>query len=198
MSEYALVVLDDALVGLPPGEFDLGFKVAGYDALVHRQFALATGENTNMGLTPISQRNMINALVRGNFRHVASRIAGLDPSFVADWMKVGQRNREEPFCTFSELVLAAEAYAEDTLVSEWRTQASMNWQALATFLARRFPDRWSTTTTVKHEGTVDVRHSLESFHRSVEEAKLFEQQLLVDENIIDLEPETSTEVGPSA
>ena len=161
--------------------------------LVHRQFSYGVVHQDMRGLTPEVQKQIINLLVRGNFRNVTARAVGLQLQAFNEYIKLGEQG-QEPYKTFYELVCRAEAYAESNLVDIWRQQANMSWQAISTFLARRFPERWSQTTTIEHTGKVDVRHTLEGFHQALDEAKEFEQGLLVDSSFV----ENSTEVGPSA
>lgn len=92
----------------------------------------------------------LEAIRDGNYYEAACNYAGIDYKTFRNWMNRGEAaaeldkkpKSEKPFFQFFQEVKKAEAEAEALIVSMWRRQIPQDWKAAATFLERRYPDRW--------------------------------------------------------
>ena len=98
-------------------------------------------------LTAAVQKCICDGIVAGMHLSPAAEACKVDSQTATEWMRRGEgRQRNRPinaaYAAFSAAVREAEAQCERALVLYWRQQTPENWQASATLLARRFPDRW--------------------------------------------------------
>ena len=97
-------------------------------------------------LTPEVQKRICDAVRGGNFFEVACEWAGVSASTGYDWIQRGEgthplRRKTKQYVEFVDAVRAAEREAEVSLVVKWRQVD--DWRAIAEFLSRRFPERWT-------------------------------------------------------
>lgn len=106
-------------------------------------------------LTEEVKDKLVKAISQGNYYEAACSYAGISYSTFREWMNKGaaeqdaaeeQEGQEEQegteFSDFLEAIKKAESAAELRLVQEWQKHIPNNWQAIATFMERRYPDRW--------------------------------------------------------
>lgn len=89
---------------------------------------------------------VIDALRRGNYVTTASRLAGLDPETVSDWLRRAARPDEPEdslYKRFQVAVEQAQAEWEAETVDRIYDAGSRDWKAHAALLGRRHRDRWS-------------------------------------------------------
>lgn len=113
-------------------------------------------------LTPEVQEKICNAIRAGNYYEAACAYAGIDYSTFRRWMIKGEKTKKGKYHEFCEAVKKAEYEAEMRLVAMWQKHMPDNWQAIATFLERRFPERWARRLDVKQEvqGQVKIEHDI--------------------------------------
>ena len=59
---------------------------------------------------------------------------------------------------FMEAIKKAEHEAEVRMVAMWQKHMPENWQAIATFLERRYPDRWGRKRLdIEHSGEIGIK-----------------------------------------
>lgn len=92
-------------------------------------------------LTPESQRKILSAIRKGNYRSAACHAGGIDYDTMLGWIERGNRGIE-PYAEFSGALKKAEAYAERKLVSEIRRGVDA-WVSRAWILERTRPAKWS-------------------------------------------------------
>jgi hypothetical protein len=93
--------------------------------------------------TPDRIKKIIDGIKKGNYKGVAARAAGVDPSTLSEW--------ENKYPEFSNQVKEAEASGETDLIDIIKSAARRNWTAAAWLLERRWPDKWSRDRIVQHE-----------------------------------------------
>nr|PZN07741.1 MAG: hypothetical protein DIU64_11805 [Caldicoprobacter oshimai] len=113
-------------------------------------------------LTPEVQEKICNAIRAGNYYEAACAYAGIDYSTFRRWIIKGEKAKSGKYYDFCEAVKKAEYEAEMRLVAMWQKHMPDNWQAIATFLERRFPERWARRLDVKQEvhGQVKIEHDI--------------------------------------
>jgi len=83
--------------------------------------------------TPETVTAIINAIMDGNYKAVAARIAGVSRDTLYEW--------ESRYPEFSDAIKNAEAVGEAEHVARIK-RGPMQWQSSAWFLERKYPDRW--------------------------------------------------------
>lgn len=113
-------------------------------------------------LTTEVQEKICNAIRAGNYYEAACAYAGIDYSTFRRWMVQGEKAKSGKYREFYEAVKKAEYEAEIRLVAQWQKHMPENWQAIATFLERRYPERWARRLDVKQEvqGQVKIEHDV--------------------------------------
>ncbi|MEZ4376226.1 MAG: hypothetical protein R3B07_35810 [Polyangiaceae bacterium] len=101
--------------------------------------------------TPEIHQRMVVMLRVGNFRETAAAACGIAARTMRDWLKRGAAD-EEPFATFADDCLAAEAEAEARGVAAIAKAGEKDWRALAWILERRSAKRWLISTKLEHSG----------------------------------------------
>src|SRR5262245_13593366 len=81
---------------------------------------------------------LVDALVEGNYRDTAARLAGVAESGMRAWLKAAD-NGEERYQSIATVIRAAEAIAESESVGHVRTAGRdpKNWAAAMTWLERK-------------------------------------------------------------
>ena len=107
---------------------------------------------------PEIEEKFIDLLRKGNYRSVAARACGLNPSTVNNWIKRGDgrdRNGSPPdgdLVRFARRALEAEALAETDVVENIIDASEKDGNVGLKFLGRRYMKRWGEKT----EATVTV------------------------------------------
>lgn len=137
-------------------------------------------------LTPEVQERICQAIRAGNYYEAACAYAGIDYSTFRRWIIKGEKAKSGRYHNFCEAIKRAEHEAEVRLVAMWQKHMPENWQAIATFLERRYPDRWGRRMDVKQDikqevqGQVTERHEYDITQRIIsdpETAKLADRLL---------------------
>jgi hypothetical protein len=86
---------------------------------------------------------LVDALVDGNYRDTAARLADIAESGVRGWLQRAEEG-DPRYQTIAMVIRAAEAIAESDSVRHVRTagQDPRFWAAAATWLERKFPDKY--------------------------------------------------------
>ncbi len=85
---------------------------------------------------------LVKAIAQGNYYEAACAYAGIDYRTFRNWMTEGEQAKDGEYFQFFHTIKKAEAHAELKMVQEWQKHTPNNWQAIATFMERRYPDRW--------------------------------------------------------
>ena len=93
-------------------------------------------------LTPEVKDKLVKAIAAGNYYEAACQFAGIDYRTFRNWMVAGEEAKSGEYFQFFQSIKKAEAQAEIRMVQEWQKHVPNNWQAIATFMERRYPDRW--------------------------------------------------------
>lgn len=118
---------------------------------------MARGRRTK--LTPEVQNRIVAAMKAGNYMEAVCNFAGIGTSTFYRWMERGEKAKSGRYREFWEAVKKAEAEAEVRMVAQWQAHMPENWQAIATFLERRYPDRWGRRkldVDMKRSGDIEV------------------------------------------
>lgn len=99
----------------------------------------------------------LQALREGNFLSTATRLAGIEKNTLLDWLCKGGDERYtrairhadavEPYYSFVEEVLEAEAHAEVQAVQKVNQAGAKDWRAASWMLERRHGRRWGARDT---------------------------------------------------
>jgi predicted trehalose synthase len=98
-------------------------------------------------LTPQVQEKIVKFIRNGAYYENAARAAGITYMTFRTWMRAGQAARAGKFFEFSYAIGLAEAELEVELVGRWNKfcmGTDCDWRGIMGFLARRFPERWSS------------------------------------------------------
>jgi hypothetical protein len=104
-------------------------------------------------------------LIRAGMRpSTAAQAAGMSKQAVSNWIKRGieeqfriengedAREEEQPYLKFVNDMAKAESEAQAALVLSWFREARQgDWKAAQAFLAKRWPDEWGDSNTVRVE-----------------------------------------------
>jgi len=104
-------------------------------------------------LTEELKANLTKVIAAGNYYQAACDYVGISYSIFREWIVKGEQAKSGKYFDFSEAVKKAEAQAEIRMVQEWQKQMPENWQAIATFMERRYPYRWGRQDKNKVELT---------------------------------------------
>ena len=137
-------------------------------------------------LTPEVQERICQAIRAGNYYEAACAYAGIDYSTFRRWIVKGEKAKSGKYHNFCEAIKRAEHEAEVRMVAQWQKHMPENWQAIATFLERRYPDRWGRRMDVRQDikqevkGQVTQRYEYDITQRIIadpETARLADQLL---------------------
>lgn len=155
--------------------------------MAERKLPISEGKNRKINGKEITTCEILGPtiidLVRAGMRPgMAAQAAGLTKQAVSKWIKRGSEEiwriengedpipLEEPYRKFVEDMTKAEAEAQGGLVLSWFREARAgDWKAAQAFLAKRWPDEWGDTNTMRLEVTgvnggaieATVKHTLE-------------------------------------
>ena len=106
-------------------------------------------------LTPDRRKALIDAIKAGNHIVRACHFAGIDKSTFYKWKKKAADARSGEFVDFIKEIEEAESQAQIRMVAQWQAQIPHDWRAAREFLARRFPDEWSSLEKREISGDSD-------------------------------------------
>ena len=93
-------------------------------------------------LTPERIAKVLEALRAGNYVEAACGYANVSVSTFYRWLERGEQESKGQYREFREDIKKAQADAEAAIVAHWRKHIPKDWKACATFLERRYPERW--------------------------------------------------------
>lgn len=93
-------------------------------------------------LTPEREARLVQLLKAGQDRHAACASVGLCARTLRNWLAKGEEG-DERWSEFARKVREAEAECETRAVVQIQIAGKKDWRALAWWLERRFPLRWS-------------------------------------------------------
>lgn len=117
-------------------------------------------------LTKETQARICDLIESGNTVAVAAQAAGITEQTFYNWKRRGEaaeeRQRvgekltatERSYLSFFEAIKRAEAVSHAAAVAQIRKAGDKQWQALAWWLERKFPEQWGRRDTTKIEATV--------------------------------------------
>ncbi len=109
-------------------------------------------------LTPEVTKRLTEAIRAGNYYEAACGYAGIGYSTFRAWMVRGEKAKSGKYREFVEAIKKAEHEAEVRMVAMWQKHMPENWQAIATFLERRYPDRWGRKRLdIEHGGEICIK-----------------------------------------
>ena len=109
-------------------------------------------------LTPEVTKRLTEAIRAGNYYEAACAYAGIAYSTFREWMVKGEKAKSGKYREFMEAVKKAEHEAEVRMVAMWQKHMPDNWQAIATFLERRYPERWGRKRLdIEHSGEIGIK-----------------------------------------
>ena len=109
-------------------------------------------------LTPEVTKRLTEAIRAGNYYEAACGYAGIGYSTFRAWMVRGEEAKSGKYREFMESIKKAEQEAEVRMVAMWQKHMPDNWQAIATFLERRYPDRWGRKRLdIEHSGEIGIK-----------------------------------------
>lgn len=120
---------------------------------------------THGKLTPEFIDLFCNMIAHGHYIETACKAMRVPHSTFQSWMRVGKNADSGAYRDFYERVMQADAAAETYALDKWRNYFDKDWKASATFLARRFPDRWSERRYIK----LAVDRELEQMMRELQQ-----------------------------
>ena len=127
-------------------------------------------------LTPELQARICEAIRAGNYVHIAANFGGIDETTYHRWRARGAREKRGPYRAFHLAMKKAERDAEVALVAIWRKHALKCWQAAASLLERRYPQRWARHQVVEARVEEELRVALERL-RAVLDAPSFQKAI---------------------
>lgn len=122
-------------------------------------------------LTEETTKKLVKAIESGNYMKAACAYAGIDYTTFRLWMKKGEEAKSGRYFNFFHTMKRAEQVAEVKMVEQWQRHMPENWQAIATFMERRYPDRWGRNMRVNQNiqqevrGQVTERYEYDVTHR---------------------------------
>lgn len=155
--------------------------------MAERKLPVGDGKKRKVGNTEITTCEILGPtivdLIRAGMRpSMAAQAAGIAKSTISGWIKRGSEEQwrieqgeeasdlEKPYLEFVQNMMKAEAEAQAGLVVSWFREARQgDWKAAQAFLAKRWPDEWGDSNTMKVEvsglggGAIQatVHHTLE-------------------------------------
>lgn len=127
---------------------------------------------------------LIKHLKDGVHPETACRLAGITDRTLHNWVDRGMKDLEaqEPteYVTFLLLLWEAEATSEADMVKKWKKHFAKDWRAVATFLERRYPERWAKRNELKVSG--QVTHGVVMLPPLEDQTDFIEGEVLEDED----------------
>lgn len=101
---------------------------------------------------------LLKHLKDGVHPETACRLAGITERTLHNWVDRGMEDlkAQQPteYVTFLLQMWEAEATSEADMVAKWKRHFDKDWRAIATFLERRYPERWAKRNETKVTGHI--------------------------------------------
>lgn len=131
-------------------------------------------------LSPELHRKIVEQCRMGTFRRHAAMAAGVTERTLSNWIRWGTTDdAKEPYRSFAEDLLAAEAFAINNNVLYVQAAATSDWRAASWFLARKAPNEWGD------KARRDLKEQLDSILQTVEDVLGTEAATRVFQAIVD-------------
>lgn len=202
--------------------------------MTERKIPTGNKKSIKIGDKEVTQCEIIGPtiidLIRAGMRpSTAAQAAGMGKSTISNWIKRGLEEQykiengaeptplEAPYLKFVQDMVKAEAEAQAGLVVSWFREARQgDWKAAQAFLAKRWPDEWGDSNTLRLEvsgangGPIqsEIRHSTvddEERKRAVLEALVESGDLpqnvlgawdgIIDAEVVDVEENGTREAA---
>ena len=114
-------------------------------------------------LVQATRERLVKAIAEGNYYDDACAYAGISYKAFRDWMVAGEAKKGPLFIQLFQEVKKAEADAVIRMTGQWQQAMTIpgNWQAIATFLERRYPEKWGRRTIeVTGKGGGPLQHQV--------------------------------------
>lgn len=115
-------------------------------------------------LTEDTVNRLVHAIESGNYMKAACAYAGIDYTTFRLWMKKGEEAKSGRYFDFFHTMKRAEQMAEAKMIAQWQKHMPDNWQAIATFMERRYPDRWGRNMRVDQNVKQEIRGQVTERH----------------------------------
>jgi len=118
-------------------------------------------------LTPKLQKKFCDLVAEGNYYQPICGYCGITYACFREWMTRGEQdkntNQVTIYSKFFDAVACSNTIAEVNAVQAWQkclnNPEHPDWKAARDFLARRYPDRWSSKEERKCSGYLDINFS---------------------------------------
>lgn len=113
-------------------------------------------------ITPEITKEIADYIRAGNYPETAAELAGISKRTFYYWLKRGFKSKTGIHKEFLHTIKEAEAYAEGAAVERIRVAGDKNWQALAWWLERKYPDKWGRMQKVEleHSGQIEQKQEV--------------------------------------
>lgn len=112
-------------------------------------------------LDEVTKEKLLAAIKKGHTLKGACAFAGVSYKTLHEWVQRGEgvnrrRARTDQFAEFADALKKADELAKVALVERWRSHFSDSWQAIATYMERRWPEEYGR----RSRQTVDLREQM--------------------------------------
>lgn len=104
---------------------------------------------------------LLGAIAEGNYYDTACAYAGINYTTMQTWIKKGiEEGPESPYYHFLMQIKKAEQEAEMGMVKQWKKHMPEDWKAIATFMERRWKQKWGRNSNIVIDQNVqgEVKH----------------------------------------
>jgi len=106
-------------------------------------------------LTPEVRQRLVDAVKAGNHITRACEYAGISKMTYYRWKAKADTSKSGEYVDLLQELEEAESQAQVRMVAQWQSQIPTDWRAAREFLARRFPDEWSSLEKRELSGNSD-------------------------------------------
>lgn len=104
-----------------------------------------------------TKTRLTNAIKEGHTLKAACAFAGIDFSTFRRWMVRGEKLHKAEYCEFCETIKKAEELAKVALVEQWKKHFADSWQAIATYMERRWPEEYGRKNRMSIQPSEQVK-----------------------------------------
>jgi transposase len=113
----------------------------------------------------IAIETIIAYLSAGHFVDTAAKAAGVDPETVSRYIKAYETGEgDEASRELGRMFAEAIAKAEVSILGKWMQAFDKDWRAVAAFLAKRFPDRYSAALKELSNADFNIRFEVVDYN----------------------------------
>lgn len=129
-------------------------------------------------ITPEITEEICDYIKSGNYPETAAALAGIHRATFYRWIKKGNQHKTGLHREFCDRIKEAEAYAQGAAVERIRAAGDKNWQALAWWLERKFPELWGRRQRVELEHSGEIKQEVKvSIHDRIQQAQEYFDEL---------------------